>query len=864
MILGARAFAIVLLILGGAGVVKTAPISLKISAPAAVPPALLSRPLSEGDSLEWRSLPVGKYRVLVKGSATGAHEQIPVILDTIEIVSGETLIRTVPAPRMARNPDARNREPNPDLLLTLQNWNPQDRTEDPFLVYRLTANSVERLAEVRTFQEGSHLLLPLPDGCVEDSSYIVQVSDLVSPPILLEAGSCTGPTSRMVTLEPAIRLMGQAIFPARSKAPESGQFWTESCRNDETAERFSGGMYPAFISDGRLTATLMEGCFRLALQLPGFAPVTFPNTHLWGDEPYDLGRFLVFPGAAVLARVVVEETLTAASGVTVAAVAEVDQYEVAAAVYGESSFRPRSKSAVTDAQGWMRLAGLAEGRYYLLLQPPEESGGVPIFHGPVRLEAGKELVLEDVRLPAPALVSVVLDPGTVPRADSFEARLRGFLDPGCGRLHSASLDRPIPWSEPLELTGLVPGRWEFSASIRGPDEQPLEIALDSVELEAGDNGVVALAAQGDFYIGQVLLEDEPVSTSLDFLPRFPFQGSLPRARSNAEGLFLVGLAEPGIYSPRYSLGSMELALLADDVEFRGPEELVVVHLPPYSLRGQVVDEQGSPLPGAAVLVRQDDSSKGAPRAFVETAANTDSEGTFHFPSLPKGRWTIMAALPPKGEPRSDDQQVLLSAQNSSQEITLTVEEGVTIEGTLSAGGRPVAGATLRGWFARMDTPQKRSFYQVETDAAGRFQLQVRRSERGSMNVQFFVPGLPVSVRRLPLEGSLAIDLSPAGGRLSVAPGDGGWGPADGGDLYLVFEDGGLIQLRAATGSLAETTGPEIVVPDLAPGRWSLVRLPPLASPEFALLMEGRGTQLDPAATFEVLPGRETHLVIEGG
>ncbi len=824
-----------------------------------VPPALLTRTLGEEPLIRWSSLGVGKYRVLAKGQATTAQAALPVVLAEVEIPSGATVEKQVSIDQIVA---ARARSGNHGDLLLVAHRAPQDFLGAETHLYRLTSNSVDEVTEFHAVSEAGDLIITIPQGCFEGAGYVFRTRDLVTDPAVIEVGGCDGQPSAETTFRTSAEVEGRVLFPDAQRGSGVARIALDRCPEEpESATRQPLGVFPAVIEQGHLRAALPVGCAYLTVQISGFAPITLPAEILRDGEVLNLGRLSLETGAAVVARVVDAATEEAASQIEVTAIPEAEHYQAARAVFVDKERTRFPWKTLTDNEGWGRLSGLAPGRYYLLLTPPEGSPWVASFHGPMELKAGEELILEDVPLLRPGSLALVLDPSGLSNAQMFRAEVSGFLDPGCGRLRGASFRHSVPWSEPVTIEGLPPGTWDITVSIQGPAGRPMDVAQEQVEVSSGVEGVVALAAKGNFYGGRVQLHGEPVATTLSFFPRFEVEGNLPETRSNPEGLFLVGLREPGVYAVRYTFEGMDSSLGAGDYEFVEPGEPVVIDLPPYSLSGTVVDSAGDPVPGAAVLLRLK-ATPGDVSGLPQTGALADALGQFRFPSLEKGRWSVLAAAPPAGEPRSEDVFLDLRGLPFEKEITLTLGDSRELFGTLLSGGRPVPTATFSGWMFQEGTFDF-SNYGIETGADGGFSVQLRSSDTGGLNLQILIPGLPVSARRFPTEGVAQVEVPPVGGRLALRPEGGQWSKPGNAPWYLVYEDGGLIHLLTATGGLGPQPDRDLVVPNLAPGRWTLVQVPPPPSPEFTILMKGLGGQLSPAATFDVNPGGSTELSVPG-
>ncbi|MBL8896192.1 MAG: carboxypeptidase regulatory-like domain-containing protein [Planctomycetes bacterium] len=197
------------------------------------------------------------------------------------------------------------------------------------------------------------------------------------------------------------------------------------------------------------------------------------------------------------------------------------------------------------------------------------------------------------------------------------------------------------------------------------------------------------------------------------------------ARSDERGMYrFEGLAsgsyELGVLSPDTPLDALELRRLLENVAvIVSPQETVVdlVDAPkaPASLRGQVVDLDGAPVPHAKVELWIELALGRLQTARPELATETDAEGRFDFPALPAG-----------------DAWITYGTADEEQEAHATLDEGQSIELLLALGGGAITGRVLAeesdlplaglelDCFPEGEMAVVVAEQTVETDAEGRF------------------------------------------------------------------------------------------------------------------------------------------------
>ncbi len=132
------------------------------------------------------------------------------------------------------------------------------------------------------------------------------------------------------------------------------------------------------------------------------------------------------------------------------------------------------------------------------------------------------------------------------------------------------------------------------------------------------------------------------------------------------------------------------------------------------------------------------------------------------------------------------------------------------------------------------------------------------------NIDLATPGIPlISVRRAIAE-NIEIRLPLRGGRVRLLKeSEVAWGDAElsEGILVLISEERALLSVFAGLDfSPVQVSNQALVLPSLAPGRWSLVRHNGSVEEAFRLL-HGRGIGKPPLATFVVEAGQTVDVVL---
>ena len=700
---------------------------------------------------------------------------------------------------------------------------------------------------------------------------VVTADGWTARPIPLSIASCG--LQQPIELEwlPAGTVRGRVTLPRAERLPSLGSLRVAGCPTAAEAESAALGDYPVrFRGDGTWWAQVPAGCLDLTLSVPPFAPARWTAVECRQGEEPRLREVALIRGAALTALVVAAESGHGVEGAVVYLIPEQQFVEAAGVAYRNDALDVEHWRR-TDARGWVRFDAIPAGVYHLIAQPPLGSARAPGFSQPFELAEGVESVMEELPLPRSASLRIEVERG-------------GEVEPRGGRLRATAI--PILGSQVLahsmkviELGGqgfgvfeaLIPGTWDVSLEWTFPAGSGALLGREEVVLVEGANETLSFEFEADVYRGRVTLFGEPIAGELNFRPRWDdYEGTLPRTESDEEGRFSLVVPESGRYLCEFHAKTGDLVTSVPEVRFEDPEEMLEIELPEGRIEGVVVNTDGEPVSEARV------TASGAPRAALEQgglrtamlSAGTvsDADGRFALEALAESLWTLKARA---GAQESEPLVTALGLDEFLPGIRLVVEDTIEIPIVVVSESRePVRGAA--GTVAVPPSlPWELGptlFFQA--DHQGRFGIRVPASVVDRVaNVVLSAPGYSRTVLRTPLTPGTRIVLPRAYGRLELVPEE-PWGMPDLLGLGLVASDGAgerVGNLGAASEAILASfplpgTSRPIILPDLAPGTWRLVRLTSTYA-EALVVLAGQGHQLPALATFTIQPGQTTRVEV---
>ncbi len=699
-------------------------------------------------------------------------------------------------------------------------------------------------------------------------TYLVESGDRIALPVVLTATGCKDSTTTAVQLLPAARLRGELEVPRGAELPVSGLLRIERCAAARRQQGEIVASFPFEIQEkGQWTLRIPTGCFDVRLEAGSFAPIAWRGLQVKEGTDENLGKAILLEGATVSTQVVTAKDGFPIEGAIVDLVPEVRLRDAAIATHRGEPFEALRRGG-TAPDGRISLEAAPEGHYYVRAIHPRDQLSFT-FAGPFTLRRGDKLDIPRLEIPEPAMVRVELDiaPETFGGMDvqlSLSAMPRSEAD----WLYEIGVPKPMKPLQPLELGPLPAGLWQLTLYSKTIDYFYAAV-IQEVELVPGASQVVRLRPALEPFRGEISIRGEALEAELKFESQPPVNGAFPASRSNDEGEFQVFLPEPGIYAVkiRSKDGTVETAVPA--VEFEDPDTVVEIKIPDGSIEGVVTNSEGAPIAGAWVEVkgrledpRIDPGSVRVP-IFVRSV-RTQVDGTFLLQAVPPGKLNLRAR---KGDSSSGVDVVELAVDEGLRGVRLQVEQGVLLAGrVVDAAGRPVwgaqgmVGATPTEMFQLVDGAT------FETAADGRFEVRLPPGTSGKVTIDLITPGMPMTSVRRAVGQDLKIRLPLRGGRVRLLKeSELAWGDAElsHGSLVLIGEDGSCLPVFFGldpSSSPIQVSRQVLILPNLAPGTWSIARGRGSVEEAFRLL-HGRGIGRPPLAVFVVEPGQTVDVIL---
>ncbi|MEM1178121.1 MAG: carboxypeptidase-like regulatory domain-containing protein, partial [Acidobacteriota bacterium] len=362
---------------------------------------------------------------------------------------------------------------------------------------------------------------------------------------------------------------------------------------------------------------------------------------------------------------------------------------------------PLSVAARSDGDGRFTLPRLPEAPIYELIT--RASGFAASVFAVTRPEGGGplELVLRRGRQVVGDIVDAAGQPITNAAAMLYPSRRADR-----GRLLVDDVHVGVSGGEGIfSMDHVLAGRYELGVSADG--FAPLKVP--DLEILDGDGaldlGTIDLEAESTLGGRVVDVDDRPLAgASISYLalayevgPDDDQLSTMKTTGTDGDGRFMIRqLASDQLLDLKVRrTGYRERRLVG--VEASGGEPLVVTLDPVAQIFGRVVDEEGSPVPSAHLVVDPlEDFDAGVTAAIGGEPRTTTADGRGHFTlTAPEpGAYRIRASadtyLP------SRDHTFEVRDDLSAEPLTLVVREGARIAGrVLDVEGRPVAGARVR-------------------------------------------------------------------------------------------------------------------------------------------------------------------------
>lgn len=563
-----------------------------------------------------------------------------------------------------------------------------------------------------------------------------------------------GARTMAVRLRPTGWISGTVGVPVGETPPEEIEARVRSAPGMD--EELAESRQRCDVTEGAFRCEVPHGDLDVRLRAKGFV-----SHHLWGLEvpprgTASVGVLKLRPGASVVGWVEAPSRDFRFDRL------EVRLAPIAAGLAETATDRQRVETLVQRAgvssRGFFELASVPPGSYEVTVHHPDYA---PARIAPVVVMERAESEIHRVELSVPALFEAKLFPATDPfhRPWQVELHERGEVPGHLDLVAEGASSREGTWS----AGGLAAGeyvlgvrdsrgsRWLWDEVTVAPSMPPHDARLPAERLE-----------------GTLRLGGEPLAATLYFGGR---QGvrRIP-VRSDEDGKFYVFLPrqeEPWvaqIVEPEIGLDR-----LIGDIEVRklpgAPWAKVEIDLPDTVVFGEVVDEEGQPLIGAAVDAID---GEGKRRSSVSSG---EPDGEFELAGLEPGRWRIEAWYRRGGRRLSSESlEVEVGDRDGSEMLQLVLREESTLSGlVLSPDGQGVPGAKVVARIDRSERPLLGMMPSAMTDVDGVFELDLPHGA-GRTIVSVLAPGftvkaLSVDARR---EDPLIVELEQAGGTVIVS------------------------------------------------------------------------------------------------
>ncbi|MBL8725634.1 MAG: carboxypeptidase regulatory-like domain-containing protein [Planctomycetes bacterium] len=550
-------------------------------------------------------------------------------------------------------------------------------------------------------------------------------------------------------------LRGTVVDWLHRPLPGVEVFLLESVRNDPLA---IPAMLQRGVGTGPVAATksAADGSFAIGLPVPtdrlfelrclsnAHADVQLGDLRILPDTWHDVGELILEPGTTIRGRVTIRGSTTPVPGATVTLSTGTVFEDVAS--QGLPG-RERGLTAPVDASGNYELRHVPRhGRCQL-------AAVAPGFARVLRADL-------DLRGDAPVVVDFALPPGLLLRGTVVDAEGRAIQD---ARLEAWPIGPSAPpitarsrRDGSFDLVGLWAIGYRLKVLARG--YQDLELA----EVPAGrDDLRCELRPRATLAVRVVTPTGEPVLRYELGVRRWfphdsdPLQGQvglvaeLPEQRVRLAPLDAVATVQgvpPGRFVLEIEAPGFAKTLSAPfDIQPTTPDlALEVVLDRGTTVRGQVLDELGAPLPGAIVQAEPDGAApdnpvwrmlaQAVPDRRTKAKATADAAGWFALPSLARGIYQLRIDHPEACQEVLTGLRLDAEPEYSLPPIRLPI--GAEVSGRATLGGKVasqlqvLATSRVEGPAAAV-RPQR---LETVTDATGAFRLP-RRLPPGSYELQ---------------------------------------------------------------------------------------------------------------------------------
>lgn len=639
--------------------------------------------------------------------------------------------------------------------------------------------------------------------CSTDWEVTVDIPGAWAPKVTAAAYRSGANQIHRIALWPLGRITGTANPALKAaKLPESLGVTLLAPRSAKAPPDLPKGRLDCPLDEGgRWECSLPASTFDLMFSMEGYVPQYRWGLQVPADKPADLGVMQWKQGASVAGWVVVEDGTLDASACRA-------RLTPLLSPSGDVGMAERIRSVAAETRvggnGFFQLSGIAPGHYSLEVSQP---GFAPGKVSPVEVKAKGEIFLWEVALKRPLQIEVAISPATdgsenpwrveVSRqsdtsVDNFDTVFKGATD----AQGLATVKDQLPGTYLLRISnGSGDSFAERTVQIMGPADAYQRIEIDALSVT-----------------GTVKLGKEPLEATLWFGGRSG--ATRVEMRSDPEGGFQGILPKDGWWPVEVEAEDPKLRartnvkVTAD----RKKRAEVEIALPATRLFGKVVDEQGSPVDAAKVILATEEGGQ---------TEWTAEDGSFEFRGIAEGQ---VLASAEKGEETSGTSSVFLREGTDVGPIELRLRELRRLSGTVQSLNGPVPGAGVLAF--PLSPVLMGTADDVRSDLDGSFAVTVPgTTERAGVIVS--PPGHALKAFSLAVSESSQVLMVPQeGGSLEVSlPPKTEDAEKEGVSLW-VFQDGLPIPRHVlyqwATGHGQDFLAPGekgILAPHLAPGQY---------------------------------------------
>lgn len=202
--------------------------------------------------------------------------------------------------------------------------------------------------------------------------------------------------------------------------------------------------------------------------------------------------------------------------------------------------------------------------------------------------------------------------------------------------------------------------------------------------------------------------------------------------TSAPGELTYALGARGTYqvfatSPTQGTGSSVLLLFTEST-IRTAVDITIMN--GQSVSGRVTNALARPIPGADVTLTHEPPTL----SVRDISAQTDASGNFLIEPVPPGTYTLNAWA--NGYADLTLPTILVSENQPTKGIQITLTTGGTITGTYTTKGEPVAGVSIYAWSADRNqgtTTAEDGTYNLDNLPAGTYQVEARATQLNDLS-----------------------------------------------------------------------------------------------------------------------------------